>query len=69
VWASFPALLYQRNFVAEFVLWIFFSDEGAIDLYMGKDEELAASGGRLAGRHNEGCRIKSLTYPIRGRLE
>jgi len=32
---------------------------------MGKDEELAASGGRLAGRHNEGGGIKSLTYPIR----
>jgi hypothetical protein len=32
---------------------------------MGKDEELTASGGRLAGRHNEGGGIKSLTYPIR----
>jgi hypothetical protein len=33
--------------------------------YMGKDNELAAPGGRLAGRHNDGGGIKSLTYPIR----
>jgi hypothetical protein len=29
--------------------------------YMGKDEELAASGGRLDGKDNEGGGIKSLT--------
>jgi hypothetical protein len=33
---------------------------------MGKDEELAASGGRLAGRHNEGGGIKILDLPDKG---
>jgi len=33
---------------------------------MGEDEELAESGGRLVGRHNEGGGIKRLDLPDKG---
>jgi len=50
--------------IAGFVLYGWFFSHGKArdsSVYMGKEEELTASRGRLGRRHSEGSGIKSLT--------